>query len=302
MHSADKIEQTLFKSRTSHFISFIIIQEEPMFKHIFVSLLLILACASSAIAQTAQEVITPAGPPAASDETMRSLELNTGVQNLSGGYGNWREVTLRGTYGMPSHLLQAELSAQRRFNEDGVYIGFSDTYTFNEDWYGFLGVGAGDGAFFLPRYRVDAALYRKLLPNRNLVVNVGAGYYKAPDIYNDRNISLGASYYFGAPLVLEGGVRMNISNPGSVRTQQQFAALTYGRDKQDIVSARYAWGSEGYLAVGPSTQMVNFESREVNVSWRHWFNPRTGVLVSANRYDNPLYHRTGVNVGIFHSF
>lgn len=273
-----------------------------MLKQFFMSSLSILACTVSAIAQPAQEVAGPAGQPAVSDEPLRSLELSTGAQNLTNGYGNWREVTLKGVYGAERNVLQAELSAQRRFNQDGTFIGLSDTYTFNEDWYGFLGVGAGDGAFFLPRYRVDAALYRKLLPNRNLVVNVGVGYYKAPDIYNDRNISLGAAYYFEAPLLVEAGVRMNISNPGSVRTQQQFAALTYGRDKQDLVTARYTWGAEGYLAVGPVAQLVNFDNREASIAWRHWLSPRTGVSVSANRYNNPLYRRTGVNVGIFHSF
>ena len=273
-----------------------------MLKKKFALLLLILACASAAIAQPAQDVAAPAGLPKTPDETMRSLELSAGAQSLTGGYGNWREVTLRGVYGMSSNLLQAELSAQRRFNKDGTFVGLSDTYTFNEDWYGFIGAGAGDGAFFLPRYRVDAALYRKLLPNRNLVANVGVGYYKAPDVYNDRNISLGAAYYFDTPLVFEGGVRMNISNPGSVRTQQQFAALTYGRDKQDIVSVRYAWGAEGYLATGPVTQLVNFDNREASLSWRHWFSQRTGVLVGVNRYNNPLYWRKGANVGIFHSF
>lgn len=273
-----------------------------MLKQIFISSLSMLACAASAIAQPAQEVAGPESPPAVSDKPLRSLELSTGAQNLTGGYGSWREVTLRGTYGMESNVLQGEVSMQHRFNKDGTFIGLSDTYTFNDDWYGFLAVGAGDGAFFLPNYRADGMLYRKFLPNRNLVANVGVGYYKAPDGHSDRSVSLGAAYYFESPWLLESGVRLNSSNPGAVRTQQQFAAITYGRDKQDLVTARYTWGAEGYLATGPTTQLVNFDSREASIAWRHWLSPRTGVLVSANRYNNPLYRRTGLNVGIFHSF
>lgn len=279
-----------------------------MLNPFFMSSLWIAVCTVSAvatlpaIAQSVQQATGPAGPPVVPNEPLRSLELNTGAQNLTNGYGNWRELTLKGVYGAQDSVFQAELSAQRRFNRNGTFIGLSNTYTFNDDWYGFLAAGAGDGAFFLPRYRVDAALYRKLLPNRNLVASIGAGYYKAPDIYNDRSMSLGAAYYFEAPLLVEAGVRMNTSNPGSVRTQQQFAALTYGRDKQNLVTARYTWGAEGYLAVGPVTQLVNFDSQEASLAWRHWLSPRTGVLVGANRYDNPLYRRTGVNVGIFQSF
>lgn len=82
----------------------------------------------------------------------------------------------------------------------------------------------------------------------------------------------------------------------------QFVAVTYGRAKQDLVTARYGWGSEGYLAIAANTQLVNFRSRESSLAWRHWLNPRTGLLVSANGYTKPSYKRTGVNVGILHDF
>ncbi|MES2509019.1 MAG: YaiO family outer membrane beta-barrel protein [Pseudomonadota bacterium] len=239
---------------------------------------------------------------AAAGSDVRNLELSAGAQNLTAGYGNWRDVTVRGSYGAGAHVLQGELSAQHRFNKDGAYAGVSDTYTFNEDWYGSLALGAGDGAFYLPRYRVDATLYRKWLEDRRLVSSVGVGYYSAPDGHTDRSVSLGLAYYFEAPWIAEGGVRLNSSNPGSIRTQQQFVALTYGRNKQDLISARYGWGGEGYLALTANTQLVNFRSNEASLSWRHWLNPSTGVLVGVNRYNNPLYKRTGLTVGVFHDF
>lgn len=238
----------------------------------------------------------------AADAAKRSLELSAGSQSLSGGFGNWRDLILRGAYGLPGHLLQGEVSQNRRFGVNGTFVGVSDTYTFNEDWFGSLALGAGDGAFYLPRYRADATLYKKWLADRRLVTSVGAGYYDAPDGHTDKSLSLGAAYYFESPWIVEGGVRLNSSNPGAVRTHQQFVAVTYGREKQDLVSARYTWGGEGYLATAANQQLVNFDSREANVAWRHWLDSRTGVLLSANRYTNPLYRRTGVNIGIFHDF
>ncbi|MDP3169128.1 MAG: YaiO family outer membrane beta-barrel protein, partial [Polaromonas sp.] len=157
-------------------------------------------------------------------------------------------------------------------------------------------------AFYLPKFRVDATIYRKFLPGRNLVGSVGVGYYDAPTGYTDRSVSLGATYYFEAPWIVEGGVRFNTSNPGSVRSQQQFVALTYGRTKQNLVTGRYGWGTEGYLAVAAGAQLVNFNSREASLTWRHWLTPSTGVLVGANRYTNPSYRRSGVSVGVFHEF
>ena len=264
-----------------------------------------LAAAGSAMAQAGaanQGVVVPAPPVPTAAPDRGSLELSAGSQSLSGGFGNWHDLTLKGTYNLPSHVLQGELSRHRRFNQNGTFVGLGDTYTFDEDWFGSVSVGAGDGAFYLPRFRIDGTLYRKFLPDRNLVGSVGVGYYDAPDGHTDRSVSLGAAYYFEAPWILEGGVRLNSSNPGSVRTQQQFVALTYGRDKQDLITGRYGWGGEGYLAVAANTQLVNFNSREASLAWRHWFNPNTGLLLSANRYTNPSYRRTGFNVGIFHSF
>ncbi|ABM35611.1 YaiO family outer membrane beta-barrel protein [Polaromonas naphthalenivorans] len=276
-----------------------------MFKNTFLVALIILASAETALAQQAdpgKDITIPGPPVQVSEEAKRSLELTMGSQSLNAGYSNWRDVTLRGTYAQPRNVLQGEVSVTRRFDEDGAFLGVSDTYTFNDDWFGSVAVGAGDGAFYLPRYRVDAALYKKWLADRSLVTSVGAGYYNAPDGHTDRSLSLGAAYYFTSPWIVEGGVRLNRSSPGSVHTQQKYAAVTYGRDKQDLVSARYTWGGEGYLAIAANTQLVNFKSEEASVAWRHWLNSKTGLLISANRYTNPSYHRSGINIGIFHDF
>lgn len=235
------------------------------------------------------------------EEKLR-LELSLGAQSLSSGYGDWKDLTVRSAYSTNQHLLQGEVSMNRRFNQDGLFVGASDTYTFNDDWYGFLAVGAGDGAFYLPRYRVDGAIYRKMLPERNLVGSVGAGYYRAPDGHTDKILSLGMVYYFASPWILEGGLRFNNSLPGSINTRQQFVAATYGRDKHDLVIARYGWGREGYLAIAENSQIVNFKSSEASLTWRHWFNPDTGLSISATRYSNPAYRRTGLNIGLFTSY
>lgn len=251
---------------------------------------------------SAQDVVVPVPQPPSAEEGQRRLELSAGGQNLTAGYGNWSDVTLKGMYEISSHLLQSEISVNRRFGKNGTFVGISDTYTFNEDWFGSLALGAGDGAFYLPKYRVDAAIYRKWLDERNLVTSLGGGYYKAPDGHADKSISIGAAYYFNSPWIVEGGLRLNSSNPGSIKTQQQFVAVTYGRDKQDLITARHGWGGEGYLSIAANTQLVNFKSRESSLTWRHWIDPRTGILISANHYVNPLYKRGGINFGIFHDF
>lgn len=286
-----------------------------MFKHVFSKLPFLLAsiagvaCSGGAMAQTANQgliqttpAMVPTTPVVSEADMQRSLELSTGVQNLSAGFGRWSDVTLRGTYGLPSHVLQGEISLNRRFDMDGVFVGLSDTYNINDDWYANLSLGFGNGAFYLPRYRVDATIYKKWLPQKNLVTSVGVGQYKAPDGHTDNSLALGLVYYFDAPWVAELGLRANSSEPGAIKTQQQFLALTYGRVKENLVTVRHAWGNEGYQTIATNAQLVNFASKETSISWRHWLAPRTGLLLSANRYTSPFYVRSGLNVGIFHDF
>jgi YaiO family outer membrane protein len=230
------------------------------------------------------------------------LEVNLGAQSLSNGYGHWKDLTIRGAYKYNQHSLHGEVSINRRFNQDGLFLGVSDTYTFNNDWYGSFAAGLGDGAFYLPRYRVDGTIYRKMLAEHNFVGSIGAGYYRAPDGHKDNSFALGLTYYFMSPWILEGGVRFNNSLPGSINTKQQFVAATYGREKHDLIIARYGWGKEGYLATATNSQIVNFKSYEASLTWRHWFNPATGLLVSATRYANPSYSRSGLNIGLFTSY
>lgn len=270
-----------------------------MSKFTFTALLSLASVLAPAVAQNVGPV-NPAEPAPVAQE--RTLEISTGHQRLNNGYGPWRDLTLKGLIGFPGHTVQGELSAHERFGTRGAFLSLGDTFTIDEDWHASAALGLGDGAFYLPNYRVDAALYRKFLPARNLVGSLGLGYYDAPDGHVDRSLSVGAAYYFEGPWILEGGVRLNHSNPGAVRTRQQFLAVSWGRASQDLVVARYGWGSEGYLPIAPNLQLVNFDSREASLSWRHWFTPRTGLLLGANRYTNPLYSRNGVSVGLFHSF
>lgn len=254
-----------------------------------------LACPLASLAQT-QADPTPNPAPAPAE---RSLEAYTSRHSLSNGYGHWNEVGLRGHFGLGTHLLGGEIATMERFGESGRFIGLSDTITLHPDWFATVSVGAGDGAAYLPDHRIDAFINHKLLDSRRLVATLGTGYYRAPDQHTDRHLSLGATYYFDAPWVLQGEVRFNESSPGQVRTRQQFIAATWGRDKQTQVVARHGWGDEGYQAIGGGASLVNFSSRQSQLSVRHWLGPQWGVSLGLERYSNPFYTRKGATVSLF---
>jgi YaiO family outer membrane protein len=230
------------------------------------------------------------------------VEIAARYDKVSGGFGDWRDVSVRGSAQLGDHLLQAELASQRHFRAHGNFAGLSDTYTFSPDWYGSLALGAGDGVFFLPRYRIDAFLNKKWLAKKNLVTFAGAGRYEAPDGHVDRSVSLGLIAYFDIPLVAEGGLRRNVSDPGSVSTLQKYVAASYGRHGDYLLIGRHGWGMEGYLPFAPGSSLVGYYSRETSLTWRQWFTRRAGLAIEAHRYENSLFKRRGVVVSVFHAF
>lgn len=232
----------------------------------------------------------------------RSIDVSTGYQHLTGGYSSWRQLTVHGVFESDRNVFQGELSHKREFNTNGNFLGLTDTYTINDDWFTSGSVGFGDGAFYLPRVRFDGFVYRKFLPKKNFVGSLGVGYYDAPDGHIDRSVALGGAFYFDQPWVVEGGIRFNRSNPGGVNTHQQFVAANYRPNAQNALSARFAWGSEGYVPLAANTSMVGFNSTDASVSWRHRLDKLWGFSVSANRYRNPSYARSGVDIGITRQF
>ena len=228
-----------------------------------------------------------------------SLELRVSAQRLTAGYPAWREASLLLARPWGAHRVQGELSSLERFDSRGTYLAVMDTYTVNPDWYATLAAGAGDGAFFLPRSRFDAILHRKLLADRSLVAFAGVSDYRSPDGHRDRALALGAIRYFTAPWVVQAAVRFNESRPGGIRTRQQYVAVTHGREPGDQVVARYGWGREGYLAIGPATTLVDFASREGSLQWRHRFARDLGFSLGLEHYRNPYYTRSGASLAVF---
>ena len=227
-----------------------------------------------------------------------SLELRLGAQRLTAGYPRWREAGLLLTYPTGSHAWRAELAATDRFGERGTWLSVMDTFTLDRDWYASLAAGVGDGAFYLPRTRIDAFIHRKLLADRRLVAFAGVTGSRAPDGHQDRAVEIGAIHYFAGPWVLQGALRFNESDPGDVRTRQQYVALSR-LSAADQWTLRYGWGREGYLAIGPASSLVDFASREASLRWRHALDRRSGVTVALEHYRNPSYHRSGIAMGYF---
>jgi YaiO family outer membrane protein len=238
-------------------------------------------------------------------EDTGSVQLGYSQSHLSNNLPGWRDAFVRGNVSLAENIgvLNWDVSQQKHFDESGQALSLSLTHNFNADWYALIGAGVGSGASFLNKQRVDLALYRKWLAQRQLVTGVQLTASKAGDgVHDDRSWQLSSSYYFSVPLVAELGFKRNTSNPGSVSTNRYYLAATYGENKKCYLSARYDAGREGYLPQGANLLATNFKSHVTTLTWRQWLSPKWGYELQAERYNNPFYNRNGVSVSVFRDF
>jgi len=223
--------------------------------------------------------------------------------SLTNGFEDWRGAYLQGAWQQDNNnLWDWETLYYEQYGESGNYIVGGLTHIFNSDWYGSIHAGYSGNGFFFPDYRVDAYIHRKVLPEQNLVLNAGAGYIVQKDEHEDRYIHLGATYYFPDFWSIEGGVRFNESSPGSVSSNRYIFALSHAKDKVRHIAFTIDWGDESYLAIGPTTSLVDFSSTLLTFQWREWINDDFGIHLIGEYYNSDVFNRTGISIGIFKEF
>jgi YaiO family outer membrane protein len=239
-----------------------------------------------------------------SPEKILTNYAETGGQYLflTNGFGTWDSGYVRSVFSRGNDTLNGEVEGQREFADSGIYFAIGDTHNFSPNTFASLTVGSSAGGFFLPHYRADAFISQKWLVRKQLITAIGLGYCAAKDPHRDWNLSLGTTYYFEKPWILENGLRFNISNPGAILSPSGFVALTQGKNKQHYITARFGYGEEAYQLIGPTNALSSFRSQTVTLTWRKWIGSNWGTNGVADYYANPYYSRAGGSFGIFREF
>ncbi|MEO6155736.1 MAG: YaiO family outer membrane beta-barrel protein [Thermomonas sp.] len=231
------------------------------------------------------------------------VEAGIEYHSLSADLGEWKGGYVRGIwFASPKSVVNYELVDTRRFGAHGRYASIGLTQTLDDRWYASAALGAGNGAFFFPDWRVDVAVNRKWGADRSLITTLGFTQYNAPDGHVDRTALLGLTWYAPGKWVLEGGWRPNRSSPGAVHSTSGYLAGTWGEEGRQYVSLRHERGREAYQTIGADILLVDFPSRVSSLTWRRWLTSRCGFNLRAERYDNPSYRRNGMELGGFCGF
>jgi YaiO family outer membrane protein len=234
--------------------------------------------------------------------TTNSIKFGLTQDKLTAGLGQWR-----GSYiDLDSQLDRADrltlrVERAQRFGDSGRLGSLSWTHELNPDSYFSLYHTTTDTGNFWPISQSGLSLSEKFLGDRSLVGTLNIGRNISRNNYRDWQAGLSLAYYSPHKTVYEGGVKMNVSKPGSVKTARGFVAVTYGAARERYLSANLSFGKEGYQLTG-ATVATNFASKSLTLSWKEWIGQDWGAEVKLVQYRNPNYKRMGVDAGAFVDF
>jgi YaiO family outer membrane protein len=237
------------------------------------------------------------------------IEVGGSHSGLTAGNPDWNDFYARGLLSGGRNIITGELTREARFGDSGWFGDLGVTRTLSENWYAQISAGGSVGGFFLPKFRSDALISRKLLRRRQLVATVGGGFDQSRTFAHDWRAQVEGAYYFEYPIVLQAGLMWTHATPGNILARTQYIAASQGRDKEHFVSLRYEWGREGYEVIGPPTDLTpsfnvlfDFPVRTVTGTWRQWIGPNWGLNFNVEQHQETAYHRLGGTVGVFLDF
>lgn len=229
-----------------------------------------------------------------------SIELVGSQSRLSSGLPNGSAANLRATWSpRGGTLLAAEALSEKKFGESGGLAGLGVTQDVGEDWFGSAAVLGGWGGVNWAAQKLDLSLSRKWGARRQFVTTLGGYRARFDGGRSDSGLRLSATHYVNASLVLDAGVALNRSQPGAVYSRMPWFAATWGSEGWQYVSLRVSRGSEAWQPLVGGAQIVDFKSSSVGIDWRRWIDPGWGVVLRAEHYTNPSYHRNTLGAGVF---
>ncbi|MEO6921799.1 MAG: YaiO family outer membrane beta-barrel protein [Collimonas sp.] len=230
-----------------------------------------------------------------------ALELVGGAGHMSAGYGQARLMALRGMAVTSLGVVQGELTQQSRFGYTGNYGDVSLTHDFSPNYYSTVSIGTGNSPLF-SSWRVDTTGYRKFGSERQYVAGIGAYYAKGNESARSDSGLLFTGITYLSGLVIEGGVRLNWADPGSILGPSEYVAATFGNDDRRAIIVRYEHAKETYKVLPGGPALVNFKSNTVNLQWRERISRVSLLLAGLEYYQSPLYDRLSFNLGWRWSF
>lgn len=249
---------------------------------------------------------TPAEPAVPALRVRRveaGLRVERAGAGLPGGGGPTAVVLLEDRTGA-TWRLDTEHSA--RFGERGIVAGIGYARALGR-WRAAGFAGSSTAGIYHARLRTAAAIGYAVGARQQVVLNGTVAYVDARDVHRDVVGTAEAVAYLAPDFVVQAGVQVTHSDPGSAVGVAGLGAVVVGRPDGRSLSARGRYGREAYLLVAapdgsfPDTD-VAFTSADAMVTWREPLGEAVGVRLGGGVYVNPYYARATVEAGLSWTF
>jgi len=252
-------------------------------------------------APLAQAVEPPVANPLAG-----SVDIGAGSYDLTGGFPARTTAFVRGELrSSAGQRWTGEVNRISEFGDTGDLFVLGYETPLGDDWLVQVSAASSDAGATLPAQRLDFALGKKWLQDKNFVTTIGLTGINSKDAHSTQIVQVSGAYYFDAmqyAASIEAGIQNNTTNPGAVAADYYFSALSLSREKVRVLSLRLAGGQEAYLPIGVDTALVNFYSTSATFTWREWLDRSSGLQARLEHYDNPNYESNGVELSWFWEF
>ncbi len=257
---------------------------------------------------TALSVIAAAGTAVASDDgesgetfpRMTRWEAGADFTHFTNGYGNGNYEFLGATLSREwSYTLRFDLGRAERFGDVGIGAGASLTRYLSGRWSATAGINAGSGDFVLPQYRINMAIARAFLPERNLSAEIGYVREQSKgDNYFDR-IAVSTTWYTGPHWMLSGYFHYDLGQPGDTRTRFGGIGVTWYTWRRTYLGGLFQYGDISYTQVGPESFLVSYAEALFRVYYTAYFSREYGLNLRLDAGRNDFYDILGVSAGLF---
>lgn len=229
-----------------------------------------------------------------------TVEVGSSRGRVTAGLGQVEANSVRGVWAFASgDVLNAEVLDERKFGLHGQVVALGGTKVLSPEWSVGGTLVSGQGGDAWARNRYDLELTKAWGPGHSLLTRAARYHARFDGNRADKGWRLSSTVYLSVPLVLEGGVTLNVSEPGAVRSHMPYLAATFGKDGEQYLVLRATRGTEAYQAVAAGAQLVDFKSNSLGLRWQYWLAPSYGLVVQGEHYRNPSYERKTVGMSGF---
>ncbi|MDQ8172698.1 MAG: YaiO family outer membrane beta-barrel protein [Gemmatimonadota bacterium] len=228
----------------------------------------------------------------------RSIEANALAQSVTNGYGDWSGVYVRAVQPGTRDTWYVDALALRAFGERGLQVGTTQRHDWTSRIFQMIGANVGSGAAIMPRGRVDGAVGLRLGATKAWQTTVGLSYVKSVTELSDMAGVASLAWYTPRAIVIDVGVRYNISRPGNVRSHRFTNTTMWTPSARRSFSLRLGGGTEGWQVIRTGTTLRQFHSQDAALSWREKVTTSLALSLQADWYQNPFYARSGVTLGV----